>query len=99
MQDILSRRKFFLSGLLFVAGSTGAFARDGEGTKRFNAQKGTNGRPRQKYPDFFEPWDDDYDRDWERMMIPTTARTNMIRRCCRRRKPNSTIPLSRLTHR
>jgi lipoprotein-anchoring transpeptidase ErfK/SrfK len=70
VQDILSRRKFVLSGLLFVAGSTGAFARDGEGTRRFNAQKGTNGRSREGYPDFFEPWDQDYDRDWERYDDP-----------------------------
>jgi lipoprotein-anchoring transpeptidase ErfK/SrfK len=64
VQDILSRRKFLLSGLLFVAGSPVVLARDGEGTRRFNAQKGTGGRPRQGYPDFFEPWDDNYDRDW-----------------------------------
>lgn len=69
VQDILSRRKFFLSGLLFVAGSTGAIARDGEGSRRFNAQRGTNGKPK-RYPDFFEPWDDDYDRDWERFDDP-----------------------------
>src|SRR5687768_10301165 len=66
VQDILSRRKFLLSGLLFVAGSRVAAAKDGEGTRRFNAQKGTGGRSRERYPDFFEPWEDDYDEDYDR---------------------------------
>ena len=70
MQDMLSRRKFFLSGLVFVAGSSGAFARDGEGTRRFNAQKKPGSRLREGNPDFWEPWDDDYDRDWEQYDDP-----------------------------
>jgi lipoprotein-anchoring transpeptidase ErfK/SrfK len=70
VQDSLSRRKFFLSGLLFVAGSSGALGRDGEGSRRFNAEKKSGGRLREGYPDFFEPWDDDYDRDWKRYDDP-----------------------------
>lgn len=70
VQDSLSRRKFFLSGLLFVASSTGAFARDGEGTRRFNAEKKPGGRPSTGFPDFFEPWNDDYDKDWQQYDDP-----------------------------
>lgn len=70
VKDIFSRRKFFLSGLLFVGGSSVALGRDGEGTRRFNAQKGSDGRPRQEYPDFFNPRDDNYDEDWQRIDDP-----------------------------
>jgi len=66
VQDILTRRKLLLSGLVFAAGSSGALARDGEGTRRFNRQKKSGGRPQRGYPDFFEPWDRDYDDDWGR---------------------------------
>ncbi len=70
MHDILSRRKLVLSGLVFVAGSSIAAAKDGEGTRQFWERKRTDDRLRKRYPDFFESWDDDYDEDLRRFGDP-----------------------------
>lgn len=59
-----------MSGLLFVAGSSIAAARDGEGSRRFNAQRNAKGQPKARRPEFWEPWDDDYDQDWEQFDDP-----------------------------
>jgi lipoprotein-anchoring transpeptidase ErfK/SrfK len=48
-----------MSGILFIAGSSVAGARDGEGTRRFNAQRGLPNGSRRQVPDFWEPWDDE----------------------------------------
>ena len=70
MQDILSRRKLLMSGLLFVAGASAASGKDGAGSRAFRAQQKPGAKPKPGFPDFFEPWDDDYDQDWERYDDP-----------------------------
>ena len=70
MQDILSRRKLLMSGLLFIAGASAASGKDGAGSRAFRAQQKPGGKPKPGFPDFFEPWDDDYDQDWERFDDP-----------------------------
>ena len=70
MQQFVSRRRLVLTGVLFLASGTFAGARDGEGTRRFQKQRRSSDRRKSKFPDFGEPWDNDYDRDWGRYDDP-----------------------------
>jgi lipoprotein-anchoring transpeptidase ErfK/SrfK len=69
VHDLLSRRKLLVSGLLFVASYTVASARDEEGHTREWQEKLTR-QGKGTSPDIWQPWDDDYDRDWERLDDP-----------------------------
>ena len=64
VQDILSRRKLLMSGLLFIAGSSVATAKDGEGD--FAVQNRLARQRQLEAPDFEEPWDRDYEEPWDR---------------------------------
>jgi lipoprotein-anchoring transpeptidase ErfK/SrfK len=68
VQDSLSRRKLLMSGLLFVAGSSGVAAKDGEGESA--AQNRLFRQQQRENPGFKRPWDDDYDEDWGRFDDP-----------------------------
>ncbi len=48
----VSRRELLMSGILFIAGSSAAAAKDGEGHRLFWAQKGSARRP--EFPDYGE---------------------------------------------
>ena len=48
----LSRRELLMSGILFIAGSSAAAAKDGEGSRLFWAQKGSARWP--EFPDYGE---------------------------------------------
>ena len=63
VQDILSRRKLLMSGLLFIAGSSVATAKDGEGD--FAVQNRLARQRQLEAPDFEEPWDRDYEEPWD----------------------------------
>ena len=55
----LSRRKLLMGGLSFIASSTVAAARDGEGNRIFWERKRSSRRPKREAPDFWEFWDED----------------------------------------
>lgn len=55
----LSRRKLLMGGLSFIASSTVAAARDGEGSRLFWERKRSSRRPQRESPDSWEFWDED----------------------------------------
>ena len=64
MQHLLSRRKIITNGLLFIASSSVAAAKDGEGL--FAAQNRAR-RRKLEAPDYLDPWDRDYGEEpWDR---------------------------------
>ena len=68
MQDIFSRRKLLLSGLLLVAGSSVAAAKDGEGD--FTERDRLIRQRRRKNPGYEQSRDPGYDYDWDRFDDP-----------------------------
>jgi lipoprotein-anchoring transpeptidase ErfK/SrfK len=67
VQHHLSRRKLLMSGLFFIAGSSVAAAKDGEGE---DAVRNRNRRRKRRDPDYEDPWERDYDEPWDRIYDP-----------------------------
>ncbi len=57
----LSRRKLVTSGLLFIAGSTFAAAKDSEELLERKRLEKLRGKRKREAPDYDEPWNQDYD--------------------------------------
>jgi lipoprotein-anchoring transpeptidase ErfK/SrfK len=54
-----------MSGILTIASSSVAAARDGEGNRLFHERKKLPRRPKLNAPDYWESWDRDYEEPWD----------------------------------